>query len=285
MFENILIPISSEFYSKKVLERSIFLAEKFNSSLNLTYIIEKKTLQQTNKISDSFRTHYDKLNTNNDIIKENKLKVDNIVLKDAGHLIKNDRIPFGEKIIEGEFSNVIKKELEEKNYDLVVMSFEKGCILNYRLLDKMEVPIWIETNDEIKSILAVCSNLAPNQIVPKVGIELSKALGWDLHLLYIVDLGDNVEVDQAGNRSHIKSEKELLFKGENFCEKMRKKGINSKLIKGDLEKETIRAAENLGPSLIIVGREQKKKNILGIPIKNLKRKIAEKCKYSILFVN
>ena len=96
------------------------------------------------------------------------------------------------------------------------MGFEKECILNYRLFDKMEVPIWIETNDEIKSILAVCSNLAPNQIVPKVGIELSKALGWDLHLLYIVDPGDNVEVDQAGNRSHIKSEKELIFKGENY---------------------------------------------------------------------
>ena len=61
--------------------------------------------------------------------------------------------------------------------------------------------------------------------------------------------------------------------------------INLKLVKGDLEKETIRAAENLGSSLIIVGREQKKKNIFGIPLKNLKRKMAEKCKYSILFVN
>ena len=40
MFKNILIPISSEFYTKDVLKRSIFLAEKFKSIINLIYIIE-----------------------------------------------------------------------------------------------------------------------------------------------------------------------------------------------------------------------------------------------------
>ena len=45
MFENILIPISSEFYSKDILKRSVFLAEKFNSTINLVYIIEKKNLR------------------------------------------------------------------------------------------------------------------------------------------------------------------------------------------------------------------------------------------------
>jgi len=44
MFKNILIPISSEFYSKEVLERSVLLAEKFKSSINLIYIIEEKML-------------------------------------------------------------------------------------------------------------------------------------------------------------------------------------------------------------------------------------------------
>ena len=44
-------------------------------------------------------------------------------------------------------------------------------------------------------------------------------------------------------------------------------------------------AEEINPNLIIIGREQKKKGILGLPIKHLKRKLAEKCKYSLLFVN
>jgi len=285
MFENILIPVSSEFYSKKILERSVFLAEIFKSTINLVYIIEEKTLHQTDKISDSFRTHYNRLETSNDIINKSRLRVDNIILNDAKFFLKNKEIPFKEKIVEGEFSNVVKRELDENNYDLVLMGFEKGCILNYRLFDEVNVPIWIESDGESKSILAVCSNLAPNQKVPEFSVKLSGDLGWDLHMLYVVDMGDNVEVGETGQRSDRKSEKDLIFIGENFVEKMREKGINVRLVKGGLEKETVKAAEDIGANLVIVGREQKKKNIFGLPVKNVKKKIAEKCRYSILFVN
>lgn len=285
MFENILIPVSSEFYSKKILERSVFLAEIFKSTINLVYIIEEKTLHQTDKISDSFRTHYNRLETSNDIIKKSRLRADNIILNDAKFFLKNKEIPFKEKIVEGEFSNVVKRELDENNYDLVLMGFEKGCILNYRLFDEVNVPIWIESDGESKSILAVCSNLAPNQKVPEFSVKLSEDLGWDLHMLYVVDMGDNVEVGETGQRSDRKSEKDLIFIGENFVEKMREKGINVRLVKGGLEKETVKAAEDIGANLVIVGREQKKKNIFGLPVKNVKKKIAEKCRYSILFVN
>ena len=89
MFENILVPVSSEFYSKKILERSVFLAEKFKSTIDLVFIIEEKTLLQTDKISDSFRTHYNKLETSNDIIRKSRLKVDNIILDDANFILKN----------------------------------------------------------------------------------------------------------------------------------------------------------------------------------------------------
>ncbi len=285
MFENILIPVSSEFYSKKILERSVFLAERFKSTINLVYIIEEKTLHQTDKISDSFRTHYNRLETSNDIIKKSRLRVDNIILNDAKFFLKNKEIPFKEKIVEGEFSNVVKRELDENNYDLVLMGFEKGCILNYRLLDEVNAPIWIESEGEGKSILAVCSNLAPNQKVPEFSVKLSKDLGWDLHMLYVIDMGDSVEVDETGQRSDRKSEKDLIFIGENFVEKMGEKGVNVRLVKGSLEKETVKAAEDIGANLVIVGREQKKKNIFGLPVKNVKKKMAEKCRYSILFVN
>ena len=285
MFENILIPVSSEFYSKKILERSVFLAERFKSTINLVYIIEEKTLHQTDKISDSFRTHYNRLETSNDIINKSRLRVDNIILNDAKFFLKNKEIPFKEKIVEGEFSNVVKRELDENNYDLVLMGFEKGCILNYRLLDEVNVPIWIESDGEGKSILAVCSNLAPNQKVPEFSVKLSEDLGWDLHMLYVIDVGDSVEVNETGQRSDKKSEKELDFIGENFVEKMGEKGVNVRLVKGSLEKETVKAAEDIGANLVIVGREQKKKNIFGLPVKNIKKKMAEKSRYSILFVN
>lgn len=285
MFKNILIPISSEFYTKEVLEQGVFLTEKFKSTITLIYIIEEKTLEQTDKRTDGFITHYDMTKTRKKIIQEQTRAADEIVFDDAKLLFKNKNITFEEKICRGEFSSVIKNELDKKDYDLILMGFAKGCMLNYRLLHDVDAPIWIETKNESKSILAVCSNLAPNQKVPDIGIKLSKALNWDLNMLYVVDMGDSVEVDKNGVRSEKKPERDLIFSGQNFVEKMKKKGVNVELVKGNLEKETIKAAKRINANLVIVGREQKKKGLLGLPVKHLKRKMVEKCDYSILFVN
>lgn len=285
MFKNILVPISSEYYSKEVLERTAFLAEKFKSTINLIYIIEEKVLNQTDKLSNGYRTPDEIEETKKDIIREQKLTADNIVFNDANFFFKKKHIPFEEKIFEGEFSSVVKKETNKKEYNLILMGFEKECFLNYRLLDELKIPIWIQSKNEGKSILSVCSNLAPNQKVPDLSIKLSKLLGWDLNMLYVVDVEDSVQVDKNGKRSDKKPERDLLFTGQTFVEEMKNKGINVKLVKGSLEKVTLKAAEEINPNLIIVGREQKKKGILGLPIKHLKRKLAEKCKYSLLFVN
>ncbi len=285
MFKNILVPISSEYYSKEVLERTAFLAEKFNSTINLIYIIEEKVLNQTDKLSNAYRTPHEIAETKKDIIREHKLAADNIVFDDANYFLKRKQIPLEEKIIEGEFSKVVKRETDKKDYDLILMGFEKECFLNYRLLDELDIPIWIQSKSEGKSILSVCSNLAPNQKVPDISLKLSELLGWSLNMLYIVDNEDNVQVDKNGKRSDKKPERALLFNGQNFVNEMKNKGINIKLVTGSLEKVTLKAAEEINPNLIIVGREQKKKGILGLPVKHLKRKLAEKCKYSLLFVN
>jgi hypothetical protein len=285
MFKNILVPISSEYYSKGVIERSAFLAEKFKSKINLIYIIEEKVLNQTDKLSNGYRTPDDIEETKKDIIREQKQAADNIVFNDAKFIFKSKKIPFEENIIEGEFSSVVKKETKRKEYNLILMGFEKECFLNYRLFDEIEVPIWIQSKNDGKSILSICSNLAPNQKVPEVGIKLSKLLGLDLNMLYIVDMEDSVQVDKNGKRSDKKPERDLLFNGQTFVEEMKNKGVEVELVTGSLEKVTLKAAEEINPKLIILGREQKKKGILGLPFRHLKRKLAEKCKYSLLFVN
>ena len=285
MFKDILVPISSEFYSKDVLERSVFLAEKFKSKINLIYIIEAKTLDQTDKLSEEYRTQYEISEMKNEIIRKQKFAADNIIFDDAKYYFKSKSIPFEEKILEGEFSDVIKLETQKKHYDLIMIGYEKECLLNYRLLDDVEIPIWIVAKSERKSILAVCSNLAPNKKVPEISLKLSEALGWKLNMIYVVDTEDSVQVDEIGIRSDKKPEKDLLFSGKKFVKEMKKKKINVDLVKGSLEKETLKAAEIIQPKLVILGREQKKKGLLGIPIKSLKKKLAEKCEYSILFVN
>ena len=285
MFKNVLIPISSEFYNKNVLERGFSLAEKFKSKINLIYIIEEKTLNQTDRLTNSYRTPYEIAETKKEIIREQKMAADNIIFDDAKHFFNNKRIPFDSKIYQGEFSRVIKNELKNKDYDLILMGFNKECILHYRLFDEANTPIWVVNKNDGKSILAVCSNLAPNIKVPDVSLKLSKLLNLELNMIYVIDIEDSVQVDEKIKRSDKKTEKDLMFIAQGFLQKMEEKGIKVLLLKGSFEKELIKATEKFNPRIVIIGREQKKKGFLGLPVKDLKRKIVEKCNYSILYLN
>lgn len=285
MFKNVLIPISSEFYNKNVLERGFSLAEKFKSKINLIYIIEEKTLNQTDRLTNSYRTPYEIAETKKEIIREQKMAADNIIFDDAKHFFNNKKIPFDSKIYQGEFSRVIKNELKNKDYDLILMGFNKECILHYRLFDEANTPIWVVNKNDGKSILAVCSNLAPNIKVPDISLKLSKLLNLELNMIYVIDIEDSVQVDEKIKRSDKKTEKDLMFIAQNFIQKMEEKGIKVLLLKGSFEKELIKATEKFNPRIVIIGREQKKKGFLGLPVKDLKRKIVEKCNYSILYLN
>lgn len=285
MFNNILIPVSSEYYSKEVLKRGVFLAQKFKSKITLIYIIEEKTLRQADKLSDVYRTHYEIAETKKEIIKKHQTTADSIIFEDAKIFFKNKGIFLQEKIIEGEYSTIVKNEVNKQKYDLILMGFEKECFLNYRLLDTVDIPIWIESGGDNNSILAVCSNLAPNKQVPIISVELAETFGWKLEMIYIVDITDSVEVDEKGIRSDKKPEKLLISKGQRFIEEMKKKGIKVRLVKGSLERETTKAAETINANLVIIGRQRKKEKILGLPMKSIKKRIAEQCDYSILFIN
>ena len=285
MFKNILVPISSEFYNKQVLKRAVFLAEKFKSKINLIYIIETKTIDQADKISDTYLSNFKINETNKQMMKGQVKTADKIVFEDAKTYFKGKKIIFEEKIFRGEFSEVIKSELEKGSFDLVLMGFEKECLLNYRLLEDANIPVWIEGKSDSRTILSVLSNLAPNQKVPDISVKLSKKLNWDLKMIYIIDTEDNVLVDEKGVRSEKKPEIDLVFAGQNFVEDFQKKKISAELVKGNLEKQIAKKAEEINANLVIIGREQKKKGPLGFPTKNIKKKMAEKCKHSILFIN
>ena len=101
MFKNILIPISSESYQKEVLKQGAFLADKFGCTLNLLYIIEEKTLNQTDKLTDAYRTHFDIEKTKQDIIREYTQTAGDIVFEDAKMFFQNQGIMFKEKIAKG----------------------------------------------------------------------------------------------------------------------------------------------------------------------------------------
>ena len=66
---------------------------------------------------------------------------------------------------------------------------------------------------------------------------------------------------------------------------MKKQGVHVDLVKGSLEKEIGKVADRIGAGVVILGREQKKKTMFGLPVKSVKKKMAEKCNYSILYIN
>ena len=285
MFEKILVPISSEYYSKDVIKRSIFLAKTFNSTVHILNILEENPLQQMEKCSDAHLTYHDRKETHKDLLYKQKQTADTIVLNDIQKQFIGTNIKMTHQRINGEFSKTVTNEVEKQNYDLILMGFDRGCMIDYSLIDNITIPIWVEGGGKYKSILAVCSNLAPNQKVPKISKKLAEAFNWPLSMLYIIDTQDTVEVDINGNRSTKKPKHELLFTGQNFVDEMKAEKIHVKTIQGTIEHQTIKEANALEAGVVIVGREQKERGMLGIPIKNIKQKMVEKCKHSLLFIN
>lgn len=285
MFQNILVPISSEFYSKEVIKRGITLAETFDGTVHLIYIIEKKPFDEMEKRTDTHLTHYDRAETQQDVLNQRRQTADDLIFQDAQHRLHKKNINLKTTIMQGEFSSVITHELENNQYDLVIMGYERGCMIDYRLLNDIDISVWIESGGDYQSILAVCSNLAPNQKVPAIGMNLAKKLGWELKMIYVLDLEDHVVVDEQGKRSSPKSFHELLLSRQKFIDHMKNEGIRVETREGSLQKESMKAAKKMQAGLVIIGREQKKRGKLGIPISKVKQKLADRCKYSLLFIN
>ncbi|MFO8132602.1 MAG: universal stress protein [Thermoplasmatota archaeon] len=283
MFRHILLPISSEFYPRKALERALFIADTMGSAITVMYVIERKIINQTDRLSDAYRTKYEREETTEDITEEYKNAADNIVFTDAKKFRSPD-LAYEEKVVEGEYSTMVQQELATGDYDLVMMGFQKQCILNYRILDDAEVPVWVEAGGKgSQQIIAVCTNLGMNTMVPRISGELADALGWDLHVLYVVDTEDSVQVDTAGERSGRKPVGDLTDTGERFLDDIDRPSVTTSLVTGSLPKEMAKAARQFNASLVVVGQQQKKRLLKNLG-KSTRRKIAETCEYSVLFV-
>jgi len=285
LFKKILVIVSSEFYSKDVINRSMYLASKLNANVHLLYIIEEKPLIELEWQSGLHRTYYDNKEIQQEVIDKQRQTADNIIIQEIKHRYETQNISFSYDIIKGEFSKVVSKTVEQYHHDLVIMGYERGCMVDYWIINEIDVPVWIEAGGHHESILAICSNLAPNQKVPSFSMQLAKHLNWELQLLYVIDLKDSVYVDENGKRSPKKSKHDLIFSRQLFVEDLQKKGISVHTTEGSLENETIKAARTTGAGLVIIGREQKRRGRLGLPVKNIKQKMAEKSKYSLLFIN
>lgn len=285
MFAKILIAISSEFMSEGPIKRAAEFAEKFNSRVNLLYIIEEKVLETLDKVAEGVQTYQEREKIKKDLIENHGARSGEMILNKFETRLKKTGINTKKKIVRGEFSEIIKREIEKEKSDLIIISFQRSYLLSTRLFQDVDIPIWIESNDKINRILAVCTNLAPNEQVPKISMALAKSYNAELSMIYVIDTKDRIMVDKNLRRSEKKDKQTLVEEGKKFKENMEKKGVKTEVVIGSLEKIVREKEKNLKANLTIIGREQKKHRILGVYRRNPKLKIAEKTKHSVLYLH
>ncbi len=140
MFEKILLPISSRKFPEKALEKSLEIFENYQSEIKIIYIIEKKMEEKVRKVSEYVMTEKQ--------IENLETEIEEGLESDFERRIKEWESEFGEKFsikeVKGEYSKQISKEIEEFNYDLIIIELEQASVLNYHLLyEKSDIPILI----------------------------------------------------------------------------------------------------------------------------------------------
>lgn len=285
MFQKILVPISSEFFSPAVFQMAALLTQPTGGSVTSVYVYEERLYDELERLSDTYLSYYEKEASERGRRFDHLRHAEQIVFEDANAFFKKRGIPFESRFREGMLVDVINEEVKLNQFDLILMGFEKESGFDFRLLSEVSVPLWIEAGKGNHSVLAVCSNLAPNLKVPEVSIRLAGLLGWELHMIYIIDTEDAVAVDETGLRGKKQSSVELRSSADAFISRMKQKGVEVELVTGAFEKETLRAAERVGAGVVVIGRERKQKGLWGRPVKDSKKKLLQHSKCSLLFLN
>ena len=276
IFSRLLVPLSSELPSERVVHRAGMLAEKFGAQVTVIYIIEEKTLKKMEDVSRAFLTEQQRTEVERRVVDTNKMLAEDVIFKQVKPLIRN----FDKEVVVGEFSEETVKAAHISDATCIVTGYEKYCLLKYRLLDKLDIPLWIEQETGGPHVLGICSNLAPNKRVPDVTLSLAGALGYTPHLLYVVDTEEKVEVDEYEHKRECtlaeltERAHALLTNYEGRAETHFSSGV--------LEDEIASHAHRINPDVVIIGKEMKRKRLF---CRDLKHDMVAKLHKSLLFLN
>ncbi len=273
MFEKILIPVSSEYLPKKAIMRALDFYKKFESEVMLQFIIEEKVLMTIDKASTYALCSYDREKIKEELVANFR---EGGIFKEVKALLKRKGVEFSHTTSVGEYSEEILKLNSLEDMDLLLMECHPYCLLKYRIFSVSPKPIWVERARRINTILAVLTNLAPNQRVPKYAVDLSNIYKAKLHFLYVIDSGSEKRRDERR-------------KAQSFFERFAKENPNlsfgKKIKTGDLERVVEREENLLYPDLILIGRLKQKRRFLIYFHDNIKSALAKKSEHSVLLIN
>jgi len=142
----------------------------------------------------------------------------------------------------------------------------------------------LKNKKEKKTILAVCTNRAPNKKVPEIAVHLAKTFGGSLYLLYVVTSSETGPAFYP----HAPKEEDVA-EASRFLESFeRKYGAEVKLFKkemvvGNLVKTVLKKCKTLNPFLVVIGRVAESEIMLNLKI-GVKQNLARKVTHNLLLV-
>lgn len=308
MFENILVTISSEYFSDSAIKRAVELSKRFGSEITLLYVVEEKVMEMMNSSLEYTMTYEERGKTEDKVVGGIKDRAKDIFFEKAEKIARKKDVEITSKEIkQGKYTDTILnfcRDREEEKIDLIIMSFERATLLDYEIFDWISPPLWIEKNGKaINKIIAFPSNLTFNLKLPQIIFDLGERLDSELFLEYIVDethkhsvsmVDEEVKIGQKELNKVEKKRKSWSQLDEdarrflNECEenfKDRLKGLHCFKSKGSLEKLIVERARAVDADLIVLGREQKKdRRVLGMFKRKIKKEIIEEIPCPILLL-
>ncbi|OKY78611.1 MAG: Nucleotide-binding protein UspA family [Candidatus Methanohalarchaeum thermophilum] len=291
MFSKILVPVSSEEYSKEAIERAADLASKYeDGKLHILYIIEEKMLEDVNNVSDTMMTEEDKKKLKEEIINERTKVAEDVILKKTKSAVEEKDVDIEIEPIEvGCFSDSISHFIDKGLVDLILIGFHGRKYLNYSVIQSSSLPLWLYKKEEGMKLMLVASNLTVNEVAYDTVFELIKKFDLkSVDLAYILDYSK--EKDYKYEKENIVesklTRKEMRDRAEDFVNEFKDKckelsvTPDVEIIEGKIEKITLSACKERNTDIIVLGDIMKEERLS--LTENIDKKIVESIPCSII---
>jgi len=202
MFNRILISVPQEQFPQMALERGKDLAERLDSKIYLSYIIEDDVFDE---VSDRIRhvvTEKESENFQKKMTRTHEKVAKKIILKEAERILGEELDEF--IVQKGNYSRALLDSIDYHDADTLLMEYESFNLMKYRIMDISPVPVWIERHEgDIKKIGLFCTNLSPNRMAPRAARKLQKALNAKVQGYYVNDPAGDTDEDEPGEISDL----------------------------------------------------------------------------------
>lgn len=259
-FNNILLPLPLEGIPRGAVRRAGELADCTGAKVHVIYIIEEEVFNEVSKQAHHVLTGPGRMRLFHDLREAHRKNAKEMILPEVTQILGVKPASFSVK--EGAYHDIVLSSVDGLKADLVIMEYRAYSLINYRIMDRSPVPVWIERNEgKLKRIGLFCTNLAPNVRAPRAGVELAEMSGAELSPYFVQDPAGYIDVEEPDD---VAKRFSLTWK---------------KVEEGKFDDIIYKRSKKMDFDLIIIGRVKKRGYF------HLRSKFAKKTRCSVLLVN